>query len=391
LEDNTYTLKASDLWEVTFENAVKFFVWGTQNIYVYDFNDDMVFGIAEANITNSWQTSTKNIDIISPENWLTIWDNKVKVSWTSDKNHQVKIIVNWTWEIVTMTNDAWIYEKEITDLRDWENTFVAKVLDANGNEVWTSNEVKVRIEKSAISLISVRPIPEEVDWEGAFELEIVATPWLREVTSIINDIVTKIEEKDSWKYIAKVYAPKEEWVYKIDVTLKDELWHEVKELWAWSLKVNKAPVVEVVEEPIEGLPVAEEPITTTEEPIKGQAKDLKIKWLKLVELKSKSVLTWDELKDAKSYNVYKKLEDWNLEFIENVVEPKFEVLIDMEAEKIKYEYFAVKAVAEDEEWEFYEWDLSEATKIQTWPEIIVLLLFSLLIWWLMLVFFRRKT
>jgi hypothetical protein len=111
-------------------------------------------------------------------------------------------------------------------------------------------------------------------------------------------------------------------------------------------------------------------------------------------LKSKSILTWDELKDAKSYNVYKKLEDWNLEFIENVVEPKFEVLIDMDAKEIKYEYFAVKAVAEDEnsEWEIYtyEWDLSEATKIQTWPEIIILLLLSLLVWWLVLAFFKKR-
>jgi hypothetical protein len=38
-----------------------------------------------------------------------------------------------------------------------------------------------------------------------------------------------------------------------------------------------------------------------------------------------------------------------LEFVENVVEPKFEVLIDMKAEEIEYEYFAVKAVAKDEE------------------------------------------
>jgi hypothetical protein len=28
-----------------FENAVKFLNPGTQNIYVYDFNDDTVFGI----------------------------------------------------------------------------------------------------------------------------------------------------------------------------------------------------------------------------------------------------------------------------------------------------------------------------------------------------------
>jgi hypothetical protein len=62
----------------------------------------------------------------------------------------------------------------------------------------------------------------------------------------------------------------------------------------------------------------------------------------------------------------------------------------MKAEEIEYEYFAVKAVAKDEEWVVYEWDLSEATKIQTWPEIIILLLFSLLIWGLILGVSKRK-
>jgi hypothetical protein len=44
------------------------------------------------------------------------------------------------------------------------------------------------------------------------------------------------------------------------------------------LKVNKAVVVDepLEEDPIEELNVAEEPITTIEEPIKGQPKNLKI-------------------------------------------------------------------------------------------------------------------
>ncbi|MDR2640579.1 MAG: hypothetical protein LBC61_04640 [Candidatus Peribacteria bacterium] len=61
-------------------------------------------------------------------------------------------------------------------------------------------------------------------------------------------------------------------------------------------------------------------------------------------MKSKSILTWDKLEDAKSYNVYKKAENGNLEFITNVTEPIFEVLVDMTKEEIIYEYFAIKAV-----------------------------------------------
>lgn len=399
LEDNTYTFKSSDLWKTKFENAVKFSKEWTQNIYVYDFDNDLVFGIAEAKITGgSVATSSKEVTIISPENWTIIWDNKIKVSGTSEKNHQIKLLINWVWDTIIMTNNEWIFEKDVTNLQEWENVFVAKLLDADGNETWTSNEVKIKVDKNTISLTNVKVTPEEVETEWAFELEVLATPGLKEVSAIINDIITKVEEKESWKYLAKMYAPKEEWVYPIDVTLKDDIWHEKKELWASSITV-KAPTI-IVEEPKEPKCKENEELVidtnwnseciALNSAVIIWKKSLKITWLKLVELKSKSILTWDELKDAKSYNVYKKAENWNLELITNVKEPIFEVLIDMTKENIEYEYFAIKAVAETDEWEVYEWDLSEATKIQTWPEEILLLLLALLLWWIIMVAFRRK-
>lgn len=396
LEDNTYTFLPSDQWKVVFENAVKFNLAGLQNIYVYDFNEDTIFGLAEVNISQSDKVSSTNISIISPENWLIIWENKIKISGTSDKNHQIKLLLNWKDEILTMTNDSWVFEREMTGLIEWENTFQAFVLDSESKEIWASNVVKIRVEKNTISLTQARAIPEEVDSESAYEIEVIATPGLKEVQAVINDIVVLLPEIESWKYTAKSYAPKDEWSFPIDVILKDDLGREVKELWAASIKVN--PVLNVAEEPEEveepeepEVNVAEPEVTTTEEPIKIKEKNLKIKWLKLVELKSKSILTWDELKDAKSYNVYKKLEDGTLEFIENVKEAKFEVIIDMDRENIEYDYFAVKAVAETDEWEEYEWDLSEATKIQTGPEMFILLILALLIGWIFLWFRQRKS
>jgi hypothetical protein len=53
LEENTYTFKSSDLGKTKFENAVKFSISGKQNIYVYDFDDEVVFGVAEVNIASS--------------------------------------------------------------------------------------------------------------------------------------------------------------------------------------------------------------------------------------------------------------------------------------------------------------------------------------------------
>lgn len=371
LEENTYTFKKSDQWKILFENAVKFAKDWTQNVHVYDFNDDTIFGIWEATISKDATTENLNIDIVSPENGLTIWVNKIKISGTTEKNHQVKIIVNGKNELNTTTNNEWVYEKEVTNLVEWENIFLAKVLDANGKVIWESKEVKIKVEKNNISLINVKVNPEEVDSEGAFEIEVTTTPALREVNVILNDVSSKLEETKEWIYTAKIYAPKEEGTYKIDVILKDELGHEQKELWAGSLKVNKIALN------------AAEPVVE-----KDDKKDLKITWLKLVELKTKSILTWDKVEEAKSYNVYKKLEDWKLELIVNVAEPKFEIEITWD--EVKYDYFAVKALAETGSWEIYEWDLSEATKIKTGPEMLILLLVSIFAAWLYLVSKQKR-
>jgi hypothetical protein len=65
-------------------------------------------------------------------------------------------------------------------------------------------------------------------------------------------------------------------------------------------------------------------------------------------LKTKSILTWDKLKDAYKYNVYKKLADGKLELITTVDEPKLEINIDLKQKDITYDYFAVKAVAKSD-------------------------------------------
>ncbi|MDD3145034.1 MAG: hypothetical protein PHV23_02885 [Candidatus Gracilibacteria bacterium] len=361
LEENTYTFKSSDQGKVLFENAVKFLKEGTQNIHVYDFNDDTIFGIGEATIIKDATSATSNIEIVSPENGLTIGVNKIKVSGTTEKNHQVQIIVNGKTELNTTSNSEGVYEKEILDLVEGENIFLTKVLDSDGKVIGESNEVKIKVEKNAITLTNVKVNPKEVDSEGQFDIEVISTPALRQVSTVINDVVTKLEETKQGTYTAKIFAPKEEGTYKIDIILQDELGHEQKELGAASIKVNKIELKSA------------DPVITPE--IKSDKKDLKITGLKLVELKTKSILTWDSVDGAKSYNVYKKLEDENLELIVNVVEPKFE--IEITGDEVKYDYFAVKALAETGSGEIYEGDLSEATKIKTGPEMLILLLVSL--------------
>lgn len=378
LEENTYTFKSSDQWKVMFENAVKFLNEWTQNIYVYDFNDDTIFWAGEVEV--EWWSSEQSatIDIINPDSWITIWTETTKVSGSTTKNHKVEVTLNWEETFETTSNNDWIYEVDVEWLKEWENSIVSAILDSDDNVIWESEEVRIMYEWNSISLRNVSVTPEEVEVEWEFEIEVTANEWLRDVSVVINDVVTNLEEWDPWVYTVSSFAPGQEWTYSIDVILKDEIWNEERELWAASLTVNPAEQLNAAEDEEEEIPVEDEE--------EQEEVDLTIKNLKLVTLKTKSVLTWDEIDEALSYNVYRELDDSEeMELVENVEEPRFEIQITWD--EVKYENFYVKAVTEDDNWEPYEWALSDATKVKTWPELLLLLLVALI---LPIVFFTIK-
>ena len=378
LEENTYTFSASDQWRIKFENSVKFKNSWLQNIHIYDLNDDTVFWIAETDIDKESIITNIDISIISPESGLTIWDDSIWVSWTTTKNHKVNIILNWTKEFSTTSNNDWIFEKIVEDLNDGENKIKAQVLDADLNVVWESNEVSLKVELDSLNIKNVWISPEEIEAESSFEIEIIANPGLDEVSIVLNDVLILLEETDAWVYKVKAYAPKEPWTYKIDLKIKDELWHEKTELWAANITVNEV-VLLVPDETWTWVVAVQEDNPIIEE----ETDKLKITWLKVVELKSKSILTWNEIEDIEWYNVYKKASDWELELVENVETAKFE--IEIVGDETEYEYFAVKAIAKTASWELYEWSLSDATKVKTGPEMIILLLLSLFLGWLVFI------
>ena len=376
LKDSTYTFKDSDQWVVKFENWVKFTKAWKQEINIFDFENEKIFGKDEATISDAWTTWTSEISFISPEDWLTIWEAKVKVSGSTVKNHKVKLIVNWTENFDLTSNNEWIFEKEVDKLKDWENTFKAQVMDAKGTVIWETKEIKVKVESNGLSIKSLKLIPEEVFTEWAYAIELISSTWLKEVSVVINDSVINLKEDWEWIYKWNSFAPKKAWNYKVDVNLVNDMWHKLNELWVATLKVKElnAPLKEEKKEEVSTWKT-EEP--TTQEPTKTKSRErdsLKITWLKLVELKTKSILTWDRLEKAKSYNIYKKNPSGWLDFIVTVKDPSFEVIIEWD--KVKYEDFYVRANGQDEDWE-YEWLLSDPTKIKTWPEMLIILLVSL--------------
>lgn len=393
LEENTYTFELANQWKIKFENAVKFKNQWNQDIHVYDLNDDTVLWIWEVQVEEDESNARLDISIISPESWLTLPEDSVNVSGTSQKNHSIHIILNGKETFKTTTDNNGIFEKEIDWLENWENSIKAQVLNADGDIVWESEEVKIDVESALPKLKNLTIDPEEVEVENSYYIELITSEWLSEVKVIINDNLISLEkdEKSETKWSKQVYAPAKAGNYKIDVILKDELGHEIKELGAGNLVVmepelKSAETEEKTQEPLEAADSKEN---------QAQEKDLKITGIKVVELKSKSILTWDETPGAESYNLYKKIKDDDLELIANVKKPEFE--IEFSWDNIKYDYFAIRALGRWEEidevtgiWELYEWSLSDATKVKTWPEVLLLLILSLFIWWIIFIIKQKK-
>ena len=379
--DNWYSFKLSDQWIKKFENWITFSSAWEHSLSIYDINDyENLIGKWEITIIESSGKNTEiEIEILTPETNTTLPSNDIKISWATKKNHQVRIELNNSETFTTTSNTDWIFEKEIKWLQDWENIFKAYILDSSENIIWESKEVIIKIDSNIPTFKKIILSPLSDSWSVEewtnIDVKVFANKWLKTVKLLFNDWVVPLSETEDWIYTWNFKAPNEEKEFLIDVVLADYLWHIVTKKDVTSIKVTlvlSSPEIEPVK-PVE--------ITCSWSNIKTE--ELKIDWLKLVKLKNKSILTWDKVDIAESYDIYKKNENSEFDFIKNVKIPKFEIEITWE--QIKHQYFAVKAKAEwcnegSSDMVTIDWDLSEATKIQTWPtEILLMLLLSLIL------------
>lgn len=399
LEENTYVFTPSDQWVIKFENAVKFKAAWEQEINVYDLNDDTVIWKWIANIEKTQEIINYDISILSPESGITLWEKNIKLSGSTQKNHTIKIILNNTEEFLTSSDNNWMFEKEIDNLDDGVNNLKAQILDADNNIIWESDWVQVNVSSDLPKIISLKLQPKTVNTEESYNVEVITSAWVSSVEVIIDDsiITLKQDQKKSTQWTKQVYAPKNVWNYKIDAIVKDSIWHEIKELWIESLEVKAVPLQSANQETKEEKEPVTKESTKTHEEKKSHTWSLEITGLKVIELKSKSVLTWDPLEEAVSYNIFKKKDDDTLELITNVTEAKFE--IEFSWDKVKYDYFAIQALwkHENKTWtgteigELYEWSLSDATKVKTGPEFLLLIIISLFLWWMIFILKRRNS
>jgi hypothetical protein len=240
--------------------------------------------------------------------------------------------------------------------------------------------VLFKIESNAPKFKSIKIDPQwEVAWETILNVELEATSWLAEVSIVLNDLIQKLKETSkAWVYTWTITAPKENWSYKIDVILKNELWIETRENW---VKVITVKNVELASAPTE---------TSTWINCDDLKKELVVSNVKLIKMKSKSILSWDKVEKATSYNLYKKDRNWTwMILIQNLTENKVE--INIEWDKVEYDDFAVKAVLKNESCEIESDNYSAMTRVQTWPRELILIIISFLMVWIIFFLRRKKT
>lgn len=384
LAENSYSFVAANEWSVKFENAVKFQNSGLQDIYVYDLNDENILWVAEITISDEEVLTNVEVQILSPENGVTLGKSNVTVSGSTQKNHQVRVVVNNDQDYFTTSNAEGIFEKEVESLQQWANTIQAFVLNADNEQIWESERVDIKINSEApeFKKLTITPVW-EVKAESEISLELISNAGLREVQVIINDIITNLKEEKDGIYRATAAAPGQAWEYGVNIILKDEFANETQERDVETLIVTPLPVLNAGgDEPaVEVIEIIETPVE------ESQDIDLSITGIEVVELKTKSILTWNEVSGAESYNIYKKIEDNKVSLIDTTSEARYE--IEITGDEIRYEDFAIKAVGKTSSWETIQWDLSAMTKVKTGPEMYIFLaLIALLLssW----IFFMRK-
>ena len=382
LAENSYTFIPANEGTVKFENAVVFRKVGTQNIYVYDLNQETVMWLAEVEITEVAVNRNEDIEIMSPENWITLWRDNITVSGMTQKNHQVNIIVNWIRNIQTTSNDDGMFEELVENLNQWENTFKAQILDSSNNVIWESDTIRIQINSQAPDFRNITITPTwEVESESEIEIEVISNTGLTRVHVIIDDVITELTEIRDGRYTGKSFAPQEAWVYNIDVVLRNEFNIETREANAAEITVVAKPELEAAPEPEEIVETEEKIIE--EIGIRGTPSermtdiDLRIQNIRVTELKERSIISWDPVSDADSYNIYKRINDRQVELIANVKDPRYEIQIVWQ--NLKYDEFAIKALWRTSTGTLIQWDLSDMTKVQTWPTLYIALIIIALI------------
>lgn len=374
LEDSeqTYTFLESDAWEVKFENSVVFSKEWEMSVSVFSEESDDIWGQAEIIVTNTEaKVEEKYIEITSPESLSTITQKNLTISWSAEPNHKIIVDINGE-KVETQSNTEWNFFVNLEEIESGEMNIIAEIYDAEDNLVGATQEVSITVDNSLPKLISASFSKNEVMEGELLNIEIIADKNLDSVSVVLNDVKINLEEWEEWTYTAEITAPNEAWEYNGLIEL---VWNLNKKF-----QDDKTLILNVKKEEVKKEEVKEEPKQEENPEVElNSAEELLIKNIKVEKFEDHSVMSWDKVEWATGYNIYKaNKETRELEFIDNIEVNSYTIQIVWD--KTIYDNFYIKAV-KTTDWVSEEiTDYSKATKVQTWPtEVVIILFLSLFI------------
>lgn len=230
-----YQFTAADLWQKTFSKWLSFTKEGKMKVVVMDIENDSLEWELEVTVgaTTSWWSEVSqanwDITITSPDNGMTISENKITVSWTSKKNSKVKYFLNWKElkDLESQTDEKWAFSTEIKNLTQSANVIQVKVLDGNDKIIAASSNLSVNIENSGpvFKWLTIKEWEQAPAW-SEINITMTADSGLSDANVTLSDDTQPLIEstKTPWTYEWKLTLPVAAWDYSIDVSLKNNLW-----------------------------------------------------------------------------------------------------------------------------------------------------------------------
>lgn len=246
-----YQFVASDLWQKTFSKGLSFTKEWKMKVSVLDIDNDQLEWSTDVNVS-AWSASTGSsskgdLVITSPDNWVTVPDWTVKVSWTTKKNSKVQFYLNWSMlkDLETQSDDSWNFLVEMKNLTQQNNLIQVKVLDWNDKTIAESDKISVTVEQTnpLYKSISVKEWTEVPMWSEV-NIEVLADAWLPEITASIWDSSQTLTESKTTPgtYEWKLTLPSAAWDYPVNLTLKDKLWKTTNKASAVVIKAIESNI-----------------------------------------------------------------------------------------------------------------------------------------------------
>jgi len=90
---------------------------------------------------------------------VTVGTDTITLSGNTRKNHQIQIVANDEQEFTTTSNSEGLFEKEIDSLQEGENSFIARILNADEEIIGESAVVNIKVNSTAPEFKSIKVDP----------------------------------------------------------------------------------------------------------------------------------------------------------------------------------------------------------------------------------------